>query len=203
MKKIFGIMTAALVLTAGFMFTGCAEAAADLKQAVAAPEATWCKMEVKNYKKADTDTASTNLYAYFYYSKTGLTSDGTDAGLNPSITIPAGLTIIVTTTSNTNSDSIISGLTNNTIIKKTFLLNEETVADDKTDSQYKVSNPGATWNAIYWGTKSEIRDEANKSKNVPGLLRKDVGATELNWDSVKDNFSWKRLLVNYLLDKPE
>ena len=64
MKKIFGIMTAALVLAAGFMFTGCAEAAADLKQAVAAPEDTWCKMEVKNYKKADTDTASTNLYAY-------------------------------------------------------------------------------------------------------------------------------------------
>lgn len=187
MKKIFGIISAAVLLASGLLFTSCGDE--EVTEVLAGPKNTWCRMPV-SYKNSDSDTTPTeaNLYAYFYYTDSNKTIGST--------TFPAGLNIVVTY-ANSSSSSIISGLTENTFIMKTFAKNGTTSVNDDGDSgsTITVSNARAKWAAIYWG-KDELRESSNKSTSAPSAVQNGTNISEgLDFT----NFSWKRLLANYLL----
>ena len=192
MKKIFGLLTAAVLFAGSFALTGCDEVADELS----GPEKTWCSMPVTYANDDESSTA--NIYVHFYFSTTEVTSDSTASkALKKGITIAAALTVVVTSAGGDQS-SIIAGLTSNAYIMKTFALDSETAADDG-DNSYTVTGSREKWSAIYW-LKSDLRQADNQDSDPPAQLSNGGNGTGLNWDSIKDTFSWKRLLANYLLD---
>ena len=195
MKKFMTLISALVILGCGIVFSGCEEGD-EIVNELAGPTQTWCSMPIE-YKNADDSLSSANLYAHFYFTSTDVNSTSTAAAaLKKGTTIPAGLTIVVTAAS--DASSVISGLTNNAYIMKTYPLDQEVAADD-TDSSFKVTGSREKWSAIYW-MKSELRQADNQSKNPPSQLSNNGSGTNLEWDSIKDQFSWKRLLANYLLN---
>ena len=109
-------------------------------------------------------------------------------------TLPAGLSVVVTARGDT--DSIISELKNNTYLIKSFSKDETTTVGDSEDDAASINVNGsrAKWTAIYWA-KDPLRETANKSTTPPSQL----SGTELSADDIKNVFSWKKLLANYLL----
>ena len=198
MKKIFMIISAALLLAGAGFFTGCKEGD-EITQGLAGPKNTWCNMPVSYTNSDGGQTAA--LYAYFYYTDTDVSSTSTSAtALKSGITIPAGLTIVITAAPSTGTDgvsSIINGLTSSAYIIKTFPKNSETTADTG-DESYTFKGSLEKWSAIYWA-KDDLRKSDNKSATPPYQLTNSGNGTALAWDNIKEQFSWKRLLANYLL----
>ncbi len=194
MKKITKILAACILAASALCMTGCQEGD-EIVNELAGPAKKWCSMPVE-YKNSD-EAQAANIYVHFYWSSTDTTSTSNAAkALKKGYTIPAGLTIVITAVS--DASSIISGLTNSAYIIKTFPLDGEVAADD-TDSTYKVSGTRDKWSAIYW-LKSDLRQADNQDSNPPSQLTNNGGGTELSWDSIKNEFSWKRLIANYLLN---
>ena len=195
MKKILTAISAVLLLLTAGIFSSCQEGD-EIVNELAGPTNTWCSMPIQ-YKNSDDATDSANLYVHFYFSSTDTTSDSSAAkALKKGTTIPAGLTMVVTADS--DSSSIISGLTTSAYIMKTFPLDQEVAADDG-DSSYKVTGSREKWSGIYW-LKSDLRKADNQDSNPPSQLANNGNGTKLEWESIKDEFSWKRLLANYLLN---
>lgn len=74
----------------------------------------------------------------------------------------------------------------------------KTFEKDKSDSDLEGVNwksSRATWAALYWA-KADFRKSANQKSENPFLY---TGKKLENFSSIKDNFSWKRLLASYLL----
>ncbi len=188
LKRILGIIAAAACL---FAFGGCSEEDAG---ALLGPENTWCGMPV-TYTSEDGTTSAT-IYVWCYYTDTEVKGTGTLAGMKSSVTLPAGLTFVVT--SKVDNSSIISGLTANAYIMKSFSKDTATSTDlDATDTTYSFKGSKAAWTALYWA-KADLRNSDNQLSVLP-VLATSASATSLTWDSVKSTFSWKTLLVNYLL----
>ncbi len=186
MKKI-SILVAALFASAMlFLGTGCS---GDDDDTLLGPTKTWCTMPVQ-YRNSDSGN-STELYVHFFYTDTDIPASNSTNGYKKDI--PAGLTIMIT--SQSNSASVISGLTNTAYILKTF-------PKDKATDEDGLSFTGsrAKWTVIYLA-KPDLRKSANQSTTVPAQLNYSQGNvyTELSWENIKDQFSWKRLLANYLL----
>ncbi len=187
MKKI-SILVAALFASAMlFLGTGCS---GDDDDTLLGPTKTWCTMPLQ-YKNSESGN-STELYISFFYTDTDIPADSSTNGYKTAI--PAGLTIMIT--SQSDSASVISGLTNTAYILKTFPKDKASTTEDG----YSFIGSRAKWTLIYLA-KSELRKSANQSKTVPAQLnysQRNV-YTELSWENIKDQFSWKRLLANYLL----
>lgn len=190
------MILAAALLTSAMLFvgTGCSDDDKNELKDILAPSNTWCTMPV-TYKNSDS-SSSANLYVSFYYTKTAQTGDSSTTGLRNGLTLPAGLTVLVT--SKTDSSSVISGLTNTAYILKTFPKDSDTAGLDASDTSYSFTGSFAKWAAIY-RLKSELRESANQTTAVPAALQGSSSYTELSWDNIKNQFSWKRLLANYLL----
>ncbi len=184
MKKVFKILSAAVLFAASLVLGSCSEDD-EIVQVLQGPANVWCRMPV-DYT-SDSDSSSTaNLYAYFYYTENDTTVSGK--------TLPAGLSVVVTARGDT--DSIISELKNNTYLIKSFPKDETTTVGDSEDDAASINVNGsrAKWTAIYWA-KDPLREAANKSTTPPSQL----SGTELSTDDIKNVFSWKKLLANYLL----
>lgn len=183
MKKFLSIFASIALLAGGFMFTGCGD---EVTEVLAGPTNTWCKMPV-TYKNSDEATESANLYAYFYYA----TSDKTIGKAD----LKEGLNVVITGQESTNS--LISQLTSSTFILKSFAKDTDTtVSDSSSDTDViKVNGSLAKWSAIYWA-KDELRKAENKSTTAPTAVQ---SGTNLGEGISLENFSWKRILANYLL----
>ncbi len=184
MKKVFKILSAVALLASSLVLGSCSEDD-EIVQVLQGPANVWCKMPV-DYT-SDSDSSSTaNLYAYFYYTENDTTVSGK--------TLPAGLSIVVTARG--DSDSLISGLTSNTYLFKNFPKGEATTVGDSDDDTAAISFNGsrAKWTAVYWG-KDPLHEKSNQSTTPPSQL----SGKELSIDEIKNVFSWKKLLANYLL----
>lgn len=185
MKKVFKIAAALAVMASAFFFGSCGDD--EIVNVLAGPKNTWCKMPVQ-YKTSDDENASTaNLYAHFYYTDTDKTISG--------VPFPAGLSIVVTAFDDSASE-IIQGLSDTAYIMKSFPKDvETTVASDvEGEPAIKVNGSVAKWSAIYWA-KDDLHNKENQTTTAPSQL----SGTNLGENGIA-NFSWKRLLANYLLN---
>ncbi len=194
MKKFTLILSALMVLMCGFMFMGCDELE-DAVNDLVGPENTWCCMPVE-YKNSDSSTAAT-LYVWCYYTDTAVTGTGEPAGMKSDVTLPAGITMVVTAKSDLTS--VIQGLNTNTYILKSFPRDSDTAGLDETDTSYSFSGTKAKWTALY-RSKEALRQSENQTSGVLPCLATSSGATPLSWDNIKAQFSWKKLLASYLLN---
>ena len=175
MKKLTGIIAAFLI--AGIFFSGCTP---EDKELLLGPENTWCKTEL-SYKNADGETEITSLDVWVYYTDSEKTENGT--------TLKPGLTVVLACKGGSNTT--LSKALNGCYVMKTF-------EKDKTDSDLEGvdwKSSRATWAALYWA-KADFRKSANQQSTNPFLY---TGSELENFSSIKDNFSWKRLLASYLL----
>ncbi len=195
MKSLKRILAVIAATASVFAFAGCSEEDAD---ALLGPENTWCGMDV-TYTPENASSSAT-IYVWCYYTDTEVKGTGTTAGMKSDITLPAGLTFVVT--SKVDNSSIISGLTKNAYIMKSFPKDTDTSTDlDASDTTYSFKGSRAAWAALYWA-KADLRNSENQlSKNtVLSVLATTSSDENLSWDSVKSTFSWKKLLANYLLN---
>ncbi len=198
MKKLMTLISALLVLLSGFMFTGCDE---ELEE-ILAPSGTWYQTTT-DYSSND---SSSTLYVYYYWNDTEKTFSGTT-----NYTAPAGLTVVVTTYSN----STVAGLTNGKYTVKTwangedFSFDEDDTGDGISDEQTSsiISKVGSMnrvkWGIFYQAAKAKAKDEEGfkKLSGAPECLT-GAGASSnaVNWENIKNSFSWKKIIANYLLD---
>lgn len=183
MKKFSKILIGIALLVSGFIFSSCQQGdeITEVKEILAGPKNTWCRMPV-SYKNSDS-ASEASLYAYFYYTENSVTQGR--------VTLEPGLTIVITTKDNQDQSSIISGLVSGAYILKTFPKDSSVSVDDG-DTSNSFTGSREKWSAIYWA-KDELR---SRTYSMPTQLNGNGG---LNWDSIKETFSWKRLLANYLL----
>lgn len=191
--KFFGI---AAFLLCGVFLGGCSE---DDVNALSGPENTWCRMSV-SYSNENDASKTADLYVWCYYSDTVVKGTEAANGLKNGIELPAGLTFVVIPVQ--DASSVISGLVSNAYIMKTFEKDLETTNLDGTDTSYSFKGSKAKWTALYWG-KADLRKTENQSSNPPYVLQQGVSSTTLEWESIKNSFSWKRLLATYLLNNLE
>lgn len=173
MKKI-GIILALLLLAV--FFSSCTP-----EDLLLGPENTWCKTEL-SYKNIDGDTETTSLDVWVYYTD----SEKTESGK----TLKPGLTVVLACKSGSGSTALSKAL-GNCYVMKTF-------EKDKTDSDLEGVNwksSRATWTALYLA-KADFRKSENQKSENPFLY---TGSELGDFNSIKDNFSWKRLLASYLL----
>lgn len=195
MKKMLKLLAVTAMVACGLMMTSCIQEGDEIINELAGPTQTWCDMPISYTNSDGGETAS--LYAYFFYSDTDVTSTSTGgSALKKGTTIPAGLTVVITSANNSDQSSIISGLTRNAYIMKTFPKDQEVSAEDGSD--FKVTGSREKWSAIYW-MKKDLRQADHQNKNPPSQLTNGGQGVTLDWDSIKDQFSWKRLLADYLL----
>ena len=192
LKKISWIFAAVACV---FMLSACSEEDAE---ALLGPENTWCCMDVEYKNSDETTEATATVKVWCYYTDTEVTGTGDNNGMKSGISLPAGITFVVTT--ELASGSPITGLTSSTYILKSFPKDTATTGLDESDTSYSFKGSRAKWTALYWA-KSDLRKQGNQlAKNeVLSVLLTSSSAQPLTWDSVKSTFSWKKLLANYLL----
>lgn len=170
MKKLTGIIAAFLI--AGIFFSGCTP-----EDLLLGPENTWCKTEL-SYKNIDGDTETTSLDVWVYYTD----SEKTESGK----TLKPGLTVVLACKNGSNTT--LSKALNGCYVMKTFEKDH-----DLEGVNWKSSR--ATWTALYLA-KADFRKSENQKSENPFLY---TGSELGDFNSIKDNFSWKRLLASYLL----
>ena len=188
MKNIFTIVTAAVLLFASSFMTSCSSE--DLESL--APSNTWCEMPVDW-----DDDGSSNLYVAMIYNENTLTGQSGSSNLKSGLTFEPGITIVVFAKTEIKKLGMSAG----TYTFKTFPSNTDTVTDDGETYTFKGSR--AKWAAIYW-SKAALRDanSQNEHPKAPGAITNSSTYVQLSGDELKtfkENFSWKKLLANYLL----
>lgn len=194
MNKIFGFVA---VLLCGLFFAGCSEEDSKVLDDLTGPSDTWCTMPV-TYAASENGSSSTTLNVSFYYASKEVNPNGSLTGLRSDIgSIPEGsISVLVTLGSGTNS--LLTTLTKNQYLFKSFgSVNDLTSASG---TSYSYSNMQLFWKAIYLKNREALRK--NQSTGIPAQLQK---STQYTYSSVSDleNFSWKRLLAVYLLNSLE
>lgn len=155
------------------------------------PENTWCRTAV-DYSN---DKGSTSLYVWCLYSNKEIIGDGSANGYRKGLTIPKGLTIVVTPEN--SSDSIISSLTSGKYILKSFPDGEKVTGLDGTETSWGFTGSKAKWTALYL-SKSDLRKSENQKAKNQTLDLINSESNELSFENIKDEFSWKKLLLNNL-----
>lgn len=175
MKKLTGIISVMFLLV-GIFFSGCTQEDKDL---LLGPENTWCKTDL-SYRNAAGDAETTSLEVWVYYTDSEKTENGKK--LKPGLTL-----VLVCKGGNTT----LSNALGNCYVMKTF-------EKDKSDSDLEGvdwKSSRAAWASLYWA-KADFRKSANQQSTNPFLY---TGSELGDFSSIKDNFSWKRLLASYLL----
>lgn len=180
MNKIFGF---AVVLLCGLFFAGCSEEDSKVLDDLTGPSDTWCTMPV-TYAASENGSPSTTLNVSFYYASKEVKPNGSLSGLRSDIgSIPEGsISVLVTLGSGTNS--LLTALTKNQYLFKSFgSVNDLTSASG---TSYSYSDMKLFWKAIY------LKNREALSKSTQSTCLSDL-----------ENFSWKRLLAAYLLNSLE
>lgn len=192
MNKIFGF---AAVLLCGLFFAGCSEEDSKVLDDLTGPSDTWCTMPV-TYAASENGSSSTTLNVSFYYASKEVKPNGSLTGLRTDIeSIPKGsISVLVTLGSGTNS--LLTALTDTKYLFKSFgSVGELTSASG---TSYSYSDMKLFWKAIYLKNRETLSKK--QSTAIPAQLQKSTQYTCL---SDLENFSWKRLLAAYLLNRLE
>lgn len=191
MNKIFGFVA---VLLCGLFFAGCSEEDSKVLDDLTGPSDTWCTMPVTY--DSENGTSSTTLNVSFYYASKEVKPNGSLTGLRSDIgSIPEGsISVLVTLGSGTNS--LLTALTKTQYLFKSFGSVKELTSESGTS--YEYSDMKLFWKAIYLKNREALSKD--KSTAIPAHLQK---STQSTYSSDLENFSWKRLLADYLLNSLE
>lgn len=199
MKKLLSIFAATILLTAG-LFTSCSS-----EDDISAPTDTWVE---KDYTYKDSSNNESQLTCYFMYSESGYSNSSLkkvpEASQNGSATtIKPGLTVVIVPSASASSSStpssLISALTSTGFICKTFTNGDNTETDSNDSTSFSFSMSATKWNLFYYANVASFAKN-DQLKNPPTPLKTDgYTCIDASADSIKNLFSWKRLLANYLL----
>ncbi|MCR5217997.1 hypothetical protein [Treponema sp.] len=189
MKKIFGLLTAAVVLAGSFAFTGCDEVADELS----GPEYTWCELPVY-VTSSEEEGEDPDLYLDVIYCPEDYTGKTGSTNLDKDITLGAGITVLAHASVAIESLGMSAG----SYTYKTFPLNATENESDDNDT-YTFAGTKTLFTAIYWA-KSDLRN-ADSQIALPtaptALCNTNTGYTALDDLS---SFNWKAVLASYLLN---
>ena len=192
MNKIFGF---AAVLLCGLFFAGCSEEDSKVLDDLTGPSDTWCTMPVTY--ASENGTSSTTLNVSFYYASKEVKPNGSLTGLRSDIgSIPEDSISVLVTLDSGKNNSLLTTLTKTQYLFKSFGSVKELTSESGTS--YEYSNMKLFWKAIYLKNREAL--SKNQSTSIPKHLQKSTQSTCL---SDLENFSWKRLLAAYLLNRLE
>lgn len=195
MNKIFGF---AAVLLCGLFFAGCSEEDSKVLDDLTGPSDTWCTMPV-TYAVSENGSSSTTLDVSFYYASKEVKPNGLSSGLRSDIeSIPKDSISVLVTLGSGGTNSLLTTLTKTQYLFKSFGSVNDLTSESGTS--YKYSNMKLFWKAIYLKNREALSKD--QSTSIPAQLQK---STQSTYSSVSDlkNFSWKRLLADYLLNSLE
>lgn len=189
MKKIIIFALAALLCS--FSLAGCS---GDSEDGVPG-KGVWQKKTV-NYTAKDGDT--TTLEVYLYYSDEAYTQN-----LRSDVTIDPGLTVIITASSDSQPSQLAQQLVRNKYVMKHYekgaFLNDDTAeeVEDK-DGIFKMTVGDGSWRVIY--TALLVSGNTVAQTETPEPIRKGKDYSQIAYDAeeIKNNLSWKRLLIALL-----
>lgn len=189
MKKIIIFALAALLCS--FSLAGCS---GDSEDGVPG-KGVWQKKTV-DYKAKDGDT--TTLEVYLYYSDEAYTQN-----LRREVTIDPGLTVIITASSDSQPSQLAQQLVRNKYVMKHYekgaFLNDDTAeeVEDK-DGIFKMTVGDGSWRVIY--TALLVSGNTVAQTETPEPIRKGKDYSQIAYDAeeIKNNLSWKRLLIALL-----
>lgn len=204
MKKLFGIISATVILASAMVFSGCS--AED--EEVLAPTETWVE-KTYNYTSTGSDgkTTTSQLTCYFMFTEKGYANSNLKnvpeaSQYGSAKTIKPGLTVVAipatdSTLATTFSSAITSG--KEPFVCKTFPLGTLTETDSSDNTSFSFEMTKAKWNVFYYANIASFMKN-DQLKNPPVPLKTDgYDQPDLTSDNIKKNFSWKKLLANYLL----
>ena len=197
MKKVIIFALAALLCS--FSLAGCSD---DSEDGVPG-KGVWQKKTV-NYKARNADGTgddTTTLEVYLYYSDEAYTQNN----LRSDVTIDPGLTVIITASSDRQSQTsqLAQQLGGNKYVmkhyKKGASLNDGTAEDVEDKNGISNMTVGdSSWRVIY--TALLVSGNTVAQTETPEPIRKGRGYSQIGYDTeeIKKNLSWKRLLIALL-----
>lgn len=194
MNKIFGFSA---VLLCGLFFAGCSEEDSKVLDDLTGPSDTWCTMPVTY--ASENGSSSTTLNVSFYYASKEVKPNDSLSGLRSDIeSIPEGSISVLVTLGSGKNNSLLTTLTKTQYLFKSFGSVKELTS--ASGISYEYSDMKLFWKAIYLKNYDELSKD--QSTGIPAQLQK---STQSTYSSVSDleNFSWKRLLAAYLLNRLE
>lgn len=194
MKKIIIFALAALLCS--FSLAGCS---GDSEDGVPG-KGVWQKKTV-NYKAriADgTDGDTTTLEVYLYYSDEAYTQN-----LRSGVTIDPGLTVIITASSDSKNTQLAHQLFGNKYVMKHYekgaFLNDDTAEDvEDKDGIFNMTVGDSSWRVIYTALLVSGNTVAQPETPEPIRKGKDYSPIAYDTEEIKNNLSWKRLLIALL-----
>ena len=204
MKKLFGIISAAVILASAMVFSGCS--AED--EEVLAPTETWVE-KTYNYTSTGSDgtTKTSQLTCYFMFTEKGYANSNLKnvpeaSQYGSAKTIKPGLTVVaIPATSSTLEETFSSAIASGKkpFVCKTFPLGTLTETDSSDNTSFSFEMTKAKWNVFYYANiASFMKNDQLKNPPVP-LKTEGYEQPDLTSENIKKNFSWKKLLANYLL----
>lgn len=191
MKKSIVFVSVLALLFCSFSIMSCS----DSEDGVPGKGA-WQKKTI-NYK-SEKDNSTTSLEVYLYYSDSAYTTN-----LRNNVTIEPGLTLIITASSDSNStaSTLAQKLAGNKYVLKHYAsgisLNDN--ADEQVEDSEGIFNMtvgDTSWKVIYTGLL--VSGNTIQLNETPEPIRSGKNYSALNYDSIKQELSWKKLLIALL-----
>ena len=187
------IIFALAALLCSFSLAGCSS---DSEDGVPG-KGTWQKKTV-DYTAKDGDT--TTLEVYLYYSDEAYTQN-----LRSGVTIDPGLTVIITASSDSQSQTsqLAQQLVGNKYVMKHYekdaSLNDDTAeaVEDK-NGIFNMTVGDGSWRVIYTALLVSGNTVAQPETPEPIRKGKDYSPIAYDTEEIKNNLSWKRLLIALL-----
>lgn len=194
MKKIIIFALAALLCS--FSLAGCS---GDSEDGVPG-KGVWQKKTV-NYTARNADGTgddTTTLEVYLYYSDEAYTQN-----LRSGVTIDPGLTVIITASSDSKTSQLAQQLVGNKYVMKHYekgaSLNDDTAEDvEDKDGIFKMTVGDGSWRVIYTALLVSGNTVAQTETPEPIRKSKDYSPIAYDTEEIKNNLSWKRLLIALL-----
>lgn len=178
MKKYVKLVVAAAVLLCGMVFMGCK----NLREAFAGPQDEWFMRQV-TYTRSDKEAT---LNVFVRYSEEDFTTEN-------DVPIGAGLTVVVT--AYTDANDILSDLAGDKYIMKTFS-NTEPTTITATDDDSNKDSVSLTMSTTKWDIMWNLVDMESYGNRIPPFDK----TQHYQIVNSIENFSWKEILADYLID---
>ena len=154
-----------------------------------------------NYRARNADGTgddTTTLEVYLYYSDEAYTQN-----LRSGVTIDPGLTVIITASSDSKTTQLAQQLVGNRYVMKHYekgaSLNDDTAEDvEDKDDIFKMTVGDGSWRVIY--TALLVSGNTVAQTETPEPIRNGKNYSQIAYDAeeIKNNLSWKRLLIALL-----
>lgn len=190
MKKSIVFVSVLALLFCSFSIMSCS----DSEDGVPGKGA-WQHKEL-SYTSGETTTL---LDVYLYYSDSAYTTN-----LRNGVEIEPGLTLIITADSDSSSpaSNLANQLAGNKYVLKHYesgtSLNDDKSEDDGNDENgiFKMTVGDGSWRVIY--SALFLTGNAVQMNETPEPIRKGRSYSELNYDNIKQDLTWKKLLIALL-----